>query len=173
MGTICNLDLSKIMKGEYFMKVRLKHFVYFLMVVGTIMFASNVFAQRAEGPSSGRANMRGNTKVQMLEIFRKLNITPVQEKQLEALRNKHKAQSEGLRKGITAKKEDLRNELQREERNMKIINRIHSELKSLRSEKADHKLERMLDVRKILTAEQFTKFRKLRKGIQPMKKRAR
>ncbi len=54
---------------------------------------------------------------------------------------------------------------------MEEIYKIHNGLKGLLSKKADHRLEGILEVRKILTTEQFRKFCELRKGMHPMKKR--
>lgn len=152
------------------MKVGLKQFVFLPGIIVVMMLASNVFSQTPGGPSSGREAMREKMKARMLEIFKQLNLTPEQEKQLKAHRNKHREQLAGIRKRIRAKKEDFRNELQQKDLNMEIINRIHSELKSLRSKKADYRLEGILEVRKILNAEQFAKFCELKKGIRPMKK---
>jgi Spy/CpxP family protein refolding chaperone len=44
---------------------------------------------------------------------------------------------------------------------MNRINRLHSETKKLHAEMADHRLEGILEVREILTPEQFSEFMEL------------
>ncbi|MDR4497721.1 MAG: hypothetical protein MRK02_07375 [Candidatus Scalindua sp.] len=53
---------------------------------------------------------------------------------------------------------------------MEKINKIHSELKGLYSQKADHRLKGIIEVRKMLTSEQFKRFCELRKDIRTIKK---
>ncbi len=89
---------------------------------------------------------------------------------MEAHRNKHREQSKEFWKSIKAKKEEFRNELQKQELNMEKVNEIHSDLKALRSKKSDHRLKGMLEVRKILTPEQFVKFCELKKDLHSKKK---
>ena len=110
-------------------------------------------------------------KARMLEVFKQLDLSPEQEEQLQAHRNNHRGQGREFRESLRAKKEAIRNELQNEELNMEEIYKIHNELKGLLSNKADHRLEGILEVRKILTAEQFRKFCELKKDMHPMKKR--
>ncbi len=110
-------------------------------------------------------------KAKMLAIFEQLNLSPEQTKQLETHRNNHREQEGEFRGRLREKKEAIGNELQNEELNMEKIYRIHDELKGLLLKKADFKLEGILEVRKILTATQFRKFRELRKSMHPMKKK--
>ena len=115
--------------------------------------------------------MREKMKARMLEVFKQLNLSHEQEKQLKAQRNKHREQTEEIRKSLKTKREEIRNELQKQELNMEKINKTHSELKDLRSKTADLRLEGILEVRNILTTEQFKKFCELKKDIHPMKKK--
>ncbi len=171
MENVYNFDFSKKMKGDNIMKVSFKQFVYSFAIIGAMLLTSNVYAQAQEDYSAGREAMREKMKARMLEVFKQLDLSPEQEKQLEAHRNKHREQGEEIRKSIKAKRGEIKNELHKQELNMEKINKIHSELKSLRSKKADHRLEGILEVRKILTTEQFRKFCELKKDIHPMKKR--
>lgn len=153
------------------MKVSFKQLVYSFGIIGVMLLTSNVYAQTQEDYSAGREAMREKMKARMLEVFKQLDLSPEQEKQLAAHRNKHREQGKEIYKNIKAKREEIKNELQKQELNMEKINKIHSELKSLRSKKADRRLEGILEVRKILTTEQFRKFCELKKDIHPMKKR--
>ncbi len=163
------------MKGEGIMMVGYKQFLYSfgfigVMLLTSIALTSKVYAQ-APGDNPGSETKREKIKARMLEIFKQLDLSPEQQKQLEAHRNKHREQSKEFRKIIKTKKEDIRNELQKQELNMEKINETHSELKALRSKKSDHRLKGMLEVRKILTIEQFVKFCELKKDLHSMKKK--
>jgi Spy/CpxP family protein refolding chaperone len=159
------------MKGGNIMKVNLKQFVYSFGIIGIMLLTSNLYAQTPGDHSTGRETMREKMKARMLEVFKQLNLNHEQEKQLKVQRNKHREQTEEIRKSLKTKREEIRNELQKQELNMEKINKTHSELKDLRSKTADLRLEGILEVRKILTTEQFKKFCELKKDIHPMKKK--
>ncbi len=157
------------------MNARLRQVIYSLGIVGVMLLTSNVYSQPQEDrfnrSDEMRNEMREKMKAKMLEVFKQLDLSPEQEKQLQAHRKNHRGQAGEFHKSLKAKKDAMRNELQKEELNMEEIYKIHNELKSMLSQKADHRLEGILEVRKILTAEQFRKFCELRKDMHPMKKR--
>ncbi len=153
------------------MNVRLRQVIYSLGIVGVMLLSSNVYSQPQGNQFNRHEEMREKMKARMLEVFKQLDLTPEQEKQLKAHRNNHRGQAREFRESLRAKKEAIRNQLQNEELNIVEIYKIHNELKGLLSNKADHRLEGILEVRKILTAEQFRKFCELRKDMHPMKKR--
>ncbi len=154
------------------MNVYFKQFVYSLGIVGVILLSSNVYSQPARDFPPGREAMREKMRAQMLEVFKQLDLNPEQEKQLNAHRKRHREEGKGLHKSIRAKREAMKEELQKQELDMEKIYKIHSELKDIQSNKADHRLEGILEVRKILTTEQFVKFMELRKNLHSMKKRS-
>ncbi len=153
------------------MNVRLRQVIYTLVIVGVMLLSSNVYSQPQGNQFNRHEEMREKMKARMLAVFKQLDLTPEQEEQLKAHRKNHREQGREFRESLRAKKEAIRNELQKEELNMEKIYKIHNELKGLLSNKADHRLEGILEVRKILTAEQFRKFCELRKDMHPMKKR--
>ena len=152
------------------MKFKIKQFIYSLGIIGVMLMASNVYSQPRDRNFPGCEVMRGKMKDQMLEIFTQLDLSLEQEKQLQAHRDNHMGQAGEFRESLKTKKEALRNELQKEELNMEEIYKIHNELKDLHSKKADHRLEGILEVRKILTTEQFVKYMELKRGFRHMKK---
>ncbi len=153
------------------MNVRLRQVIYSLGIVGVMLLTSNVYSQPQGDNFNRHEEIREKMKARMLEVFKQLDLSPEQEEQIQAHRKNHRGQGREFRENLRAKKEAIRNELQNEELNMEEIYRIHNELKGLLSTKADHRLEGILEVRKILTAEQFRKFCELRKDMHPMKKR--
>lgn len=167
--------LFKKMKGAGSMNVRLRKAIYTLGIVGAMLLTSNVYSQSPEDrfnrPNEIREEMREKMRAKMLEVFKQLDLSPEQEEQIRTHRKNHREQGREFWENLRTKKEAIRNELQKEELNMGEIYKIHNELKDLLIQKADHRLEGILEVRKILTAEQFRKFCELRKGIHPMKGR--
>ena len=153
------------------MNIRLRKAIYTLGIVGVMLLASNVYSQPPEDRFNSSDEMREKMKAKMLEVFKQLDLSPEQEKQIKTHRKNHRGQGKEFRENMKAKKEAIRNELQKEELNMENVYKIHNELKDLLIQKADHRLEGILEVRKILTAEQFRKFCELRKEMHPMKKR--
>ncbi len=153
------------------MKVNFKQFVYSLGIIGMMLLSSNVYSQPAGDFPPGREAMREKMRAQMLNIFKQLNLSPEQEKQLNTHRKKHREQGKEIHTNIKAKREAMKEELQKQDLDMNKINKIHSEMKSMHSKKADHRLEGILEVRKILTTEQFVKFMELEKDLHSMKKR--
>ena len=152
------------------MKLNIKRLVYSIGIIGLMLLASNVYSQPTERYSQGHEAMREKMKARMLEVFKQLDLSTEQEKQLKAHRNKQKEQGKGIHESIRAKREEMKIELQKQELNMAKINKINSELKSIKSKKSDHRLESILEVREILTVEQFLKFMELKKEFHPMKK---
>ncbi len=152
------------------MKFKIKQFIYSLGIIGVMLMASNVYSQSRDKDFPGCEVMRGKMNDRMLEVFKQLDLSPEQEKQLQTHRDNHCEQAGEFRESLITKKEALRSELQKEELNMEEIYKIHNELKDLHSKKADHRLEGILEVRKILTAEQFVKYMELKKGFCHMKK---
>ncbi len=153
------------------MDVRLKKIIYTLGIVGVMLLSSNVYSQPRGDRFNRSDEMRERMKARMLEVFKQLDLSPEQEKQIQAHRENHRGQGREFRENMRAKKEAIKNELQKEELNMENIYKIHNELKDLLLQKADHRLEGILEVRKLLTAEQFRKFCELRKEMHQMKGR--
>ena len=92
------------------------------------------------------------------EIYNQLDLTEDQRKLLED----NKSQSREQMKTSFGKKrslrESLRQELMKPNLDMNKINDLQSQLKTNHSEMTDHRLNSILEVRKILSPEQFAKF---------------
>ena len=68
------------------------------------------------------------------------------------------------------KREQIKEELQRADFDSNKVKQIHNELKSLKFQAEDHRLDGILEVRTILTPEQFNKFMELKKNRKDHKK---
>ena len=95
------------------------------------------------------------------EIFGKLNLTDAQKQALENNKLKHRSQMKDVSTKIKSHKEALKAELMKPELDMSKINDIQSKMKVLQAEIADYRLSSILEVRKILTPQQFENFNAL------------
>ncbi len=153
------------------MKPNVKKLIYSLVITGVVLLAPNTYSQPTERHSPEHKAMREKVKARMIEVFKQLDLSPEQEKQLRVHRNKHREQEKNFHESIRSKSKEMKIELQKQELNVAKIDKINSELKSVKSKRDDHMIEGILEIRKILTAEQFTKFTELTKGLHPVKQK--
>ena len=132
---------------------------YSLCIAGLIFLASNVYAQPFGYPGDRKIQERMDSRFS--EISKELNLNPEQQKQLEAHKKQRREQNVALFSDMKKKRDEIKSELQKPELNMNKINQLHTELKGLMGKIEDERLSGILEVRKILTAEQFAKFTQL------------
>ena len=139
-----------------------------LLVAMSLSLTTAVYASSQSNSRQGGVKPIEKDEIQpedrearMVEINQQLNLSTEQDKQLQAQRNKHEKEKEELEERIRGKKEELKQELQKQELRMEKINQLHAELKVLLGQREDHRLEGILEVRKILTSEQLKKFLEL------------
>jgi Spy/CpxP family protein refolding chaperone len=92
------------------------------------------------------------------EMYKDLGITDEQKKLLEANQTKHREQTKALYAQMRQKGTLLQQELEKKELNMQVITQTNNEIKQIQAQMLDDRLESILEVRKILTPEQFKKF---------------
>lgn len=135
-------------------------------VMGLVLTASSAIAQpMEEGPMKDKDEARG--KKHFAEMFEKLKLTKEQRDQLDKNREAHKAVFEDLKEKISAKHQQLRTLLDSPVLDIARVKATHQELKDLLNQKEDQHLAAILEVREILTPEQFVEFQKMapdRKG---------
>ena len=108
--------------------------------------------------SNSYANDNGGREEKRQKIWDQLNLTQDQKKQLEANKQQHRAKSTAVRRQMKINRDLLRAELMKPQLDSPKINAIEGQIKNLMSQMEDNKLESILAVRSILTAEQFAKF---------------
>jgi Spy/CpxP family protein refolding chaperone len=67
-----------------------------------------------------------------------------------------------LREQIQAKREEFQNEVQKVDFDEGKLQAINKQISALQEKMGEHRLKGMVEVRKILTPEQFTKFQELK-----------
>ena len=97
------------------------------------------------------------------EIYNQLNLSEDQKKQVDTNKQNQKAQKKVVFEQMKAQKEAMRQELMKPNLDMNKINSLQAELKAVHLKMMDNRLNSILEVRKILTTEQFEKFSTLMK----------
>ena len=92
------------------------------------------------------------------EIYNQLNLTEEQKKLLEDNKSKSRGKMKTSFEKKRSLREAMRQELMKTELDMSKIDDLQSRLKTNHAEMTDHRLNSILEVRKILSPEQFAKF---------------
>ena len=129
-----------------------------LIILVLALCAPAVYAYPNDTGRAHGKELKGKMEAKQQELYKDLNLTDQQKKSLEENKNKHKEQTKALRNEMKEKRDLLRQELQRDELNMGKINQTNNDLKNLQAKMLDDRLASILEVRNILTPEQFKKF---------------
>lgn len=114
----------------------------------------------AEPPEEGD---RPSIEEKMKRMSSELKLTPEQEKKLKEHKQAHREASKTLWEAVRAKKDELEKELSNPKFEENKVKALHSEITALKAKLADHRLQGILEVRRILSPEQFTKFQDMMK----------
>jgi Spy/CpxP family protein refolding chaperone len=145
------------------MKRNYHRIIGLLAVLALFGLASAAYAEPPRGSFDSRKEAR------IKALHERLHLSAEQEALLEDHRARHRHEARELREKTREIKEALRDELQRPVLDMAQINQFHTTLKDLHGRRADHRLEGILEVRKILTPEQFSEFMELMERHRPWK----
>jgi len=120
--------------------------------------------QKAEGqvPPAER-----HMQKRIQEIYSQLNLTEDQKKQLETNKQNQQGQRKLLFEQMKTQHDAMHQELMNPNLDMNKINSIQSQIKSLQAQMADNRLNSILEVRRILTSDQFNKFISLMEQHKP------
>ena len=97
-------------------------------------------------------------KERMAEIYEQLNLSQEQKKSLAANREKNHAQIKGLKAQARSLKGQLRETLGQSEIDERKIEQLKQQLNKIQSQITDLRLEGIMEVRNILTPEQYKHF---------------
>lgn len=128
-------------------------------LIAILALASSAACAQSSGASGEQKKAFMEKKeAKRQELYKELNLSEEQKKLLEENRNKHKERMKTLFAGMKEKMTFMRQELQKDTLDTAKINQTNNELKKLQTDMLDYRLDRILEVRKILTPEQFKKF---------------
>lgn len=102
--------------------------------------------------------MREHREKKIQEIYAQLDLTDEQKKVLENNKTLSRQQMKTLFESMKPLRDSLNQELMKADLDMNRINEIQSQIKAVQSQIADNRLNSILEVRRILTPEQFAKF---------------
>lgn len=126
--------------------------------LGAYLFAALALAQAQIAPSADGNPPKWHPGQRIQEIYRQLNLTDDQKKQLEANKEHLRTIMETVRQEMKTDREALKVELMKPQLDMAKITQIHGQIKVLQSQMEDNRLSSILAVRAILTPEQYLKF---------------
>ncbi len=110
------------------------------------------------GNETGQPGDGARMENRIQQMFEQLDLNDEQKKMIEANRAKNKDAKNTLREEMKANMKAMGEELKKADLDMPKINALHEASKQLFNKMADQRFNSILEVRKILTKEQFAKF---------------
>ncbi|MCA9400687.1 MAG: periplasmic heavy metal sensor [Candidatus Omnitrophica bacterium] len=143
-------------------------------LLGVFMFLSfasapSAFSQPSEKGMGMKGEFRENFKekykerkeARFEEMKEDLGLTDDQVTRLKEHKQANRKHKKEFWGELKSKKDLLKEALQKDELNRDEIQKIHSEIKVMKNQMEDDRLESILEVREILTPEQFQKFHEI------------
>ena len=116
-----------------------------------VMLAVPAFAQEKCAP-------REKAPEHFKKMFEQLSLNDKQKEAMETNKAAHRGKMKQNFEKMKALKDEFNAELMKPKLNMSKINSLQKQFKAMQAQLADDRLSSILEVRKILTAEQFAKF---------------
>ena len=142
--------------------INLKKVMFVYVLVVAVLIAPAVYAQKGDEDSTDKSSFfqkrRDMMDKKISEIYAQLNLDDDQKAKLEENKQKHRGGKRGVFEKMKSYKDALNQELMKPDLDMNTISGIQSQIKALQSQMVDERLNSILEVRKILTPDQFTKF---------------
>ena len=136
-----------------------KNIVVLLLIAAMLALSSSVVcAYPKDNPPPQKKAFWGKGEKGRQALYKDLNLTDEQKRLLEENRKNRKEEARAMFENMKQKRSLMKEELQKENLDMTKISGINNELKELQAKMLDHRLNGILEVRKILTPEQFRKF---------------
>lgn len=133
--------------------------VIMAMVIAATLIALPAFC---EGYSHHKGSQGGNLEDKMVEIEKKLNLTPEQDKLLKEAKSAHRAEMESLKQAMGAKHKELQAEIAKPGVTKQQLEPIANQIKALQSQMVDRRIDGILNIKHILSPEQFQKLESLK-----------
>jgi Spy/CpxP family protein refolding chaperone len=132
-----------------------------MFVLCALLAGSTAYSVPPEGSSENFQEWEKRKEARMKEVHRQLQLTPEQEKRLEEHRQVHREDSRKLHEEMRLKRDELRRELEKADFDAQKVKTVYADIKDIHNKIADHRLNGILEVRKVLSPEQFKKFQEL------------
>jgi len=135
-----------------------KYQVMILGLITCLFFLSAVSVSANEGKEHDKKEW----KEKRAKMFDQLDLSEEQRQALKAHRKNHRDSMKGLREQIKTKRQEYRKSLSDLTIDEATLTAANNEVKKLTNTMADHRLKGILEVRKILTPEQYKKFNEIK-----------
>lgn len=132
-----------------------------ISLVLTLFISSFIYA----APADPMHKQQDQLKQDFDKISKELNITDDQKQKINELMQADIAKKRELRQQIRQKSESIDEELMKEKPDMKKINDVSTEIQKLNAEIAKINIKSKLNVRSILTYDQYSRMEKARKQL--------
>jgi Spy/CpxP family protein refolding chaperone len=146
------------------MKIRHPRAIYFVSaaIIGAVLSASLAFSQPPGGGWQDSEVRKERMASRMQAMEERLGLSDAQKELLAAHRANQREAATELRTRLQETRKALKAELTEPELDSAKIDLLQGELKSLHAQKADHRLAGVLEVREILTPDQFSELMALK-----------
>lgn len=131
-----------------------------LFCTGVLVFLAGAASARPMDSDMGK-DKKGYAKKMFAGMAKDLALTDEQKARLDANREKKMEAFRDFREKMAVKYQELAQALEAPVLDMAQVQKIHGELKALVVQKEDQHLATILEVRQILTPEQFANFQKM------------
>ncbi len=137
-----------------------KNVIVIVFAVLNMSVVPEIYAADLAGGSSEKLDAR--EAVEMGDnILNKIGLSEGQKKQLEANSIRDKKETRVLFTNMAGHRDALTTELMKPELDINKINQIQANIKATQNQLTDKRLNALIEIRKILTLEQFKKYREL------------
>ncbi len=143
-----------------------------LMVAAMVLSSSIVYADNGGNFAAGTDSFKGWQECHHGKhhlMARVLNLTEDQQKQLKAIKQKQRDTMKSTFEAIKTNREAFNEEIVKATPDMNKINDLQNQLKTIQAQMADNQLNSVLEMKKIMTPEQFAGFMALKKERKLMK----
>lgn len=118
----------------------------------------SVYAGGPDGEKDHSEKWKERIEARKQEMFKELNLTDEQKQKIDDNSTKNRNDAKGLYSQMKELRNAMRQELEKDTLDLDKINQIQSQIKQTNEQIMDNRLQGILEVRGILTPEQFRKF---------------
>ena len=143
-----------------------KSFVY--LVVAMLLVA--VPAAYAQGPFAGGGKGQPHGMRKMGNLAEELDLTTEQQERMKALRQENKGKRQQLQQELKESRKALKEELGKYRSDPAVIDGAVAQMKDLQAQLIDYRVDHFVEMKRILTPEQFEKMSKIKQGREKGRK---
>ena len=137
-----------------------------LLIAAMALSSSIVYADNGGNFVGGSDSFKGGHECQLRKhhlMSRVLNLTEDQQKQFKEIKKKQRETMKNAFEQIKSNREALNAEIVKAAPDMNKINDLQAQFKTIQSQMADNRLNSLLEIKKIMTPEQFAGYMALEK----------